>query len=148
MTAGVEPLNAMVSAQMRRMPRERTKPEMLLRRELHRRGLRFRVNYRKLPGRPDIAFTKARLAVFVDGCFWHMCPSHFTMPKNNAEWWRAKLLRNVERDTEKDALLISMGWLVLHVWEHEDPTAAADAVAALWASRSGAVPPLSDSTSS
>src|SRR3954451_16345183 len=81
-------LNAKVSAQMSRMPRERTGPEMLLRRELHRRGMRFRVNYRALPGRPDIAFTRARLAVFVDGCFWHLCPLHAVPPKNNGQWWQ------------------------------------------------------------
>jgi DNA mismatch endonuclease (patch repair protein) len=128
------PLNASVSAQMQRMPRERTKPEMRLRQELHRRGKRFRVNYRELPGRPDIAFTKVKLAVFVDGCFWHMCPLHATMPKNNAEWWRAKLFRNVERDREKDELLLSGSWHVLHVWEHEQTFQAADRVELLWSS--------------
>ncbi|RZU51210.1 T/G mismatch-specific endonuclease [Krasilnikovia cinnamomea] len=127
-------LNEAVSAQMQRMPRERTKPEMLLRRELHRRGMRFRVNYGRLPGRPDIVFTRVKLGIFVDGCFWHVCPSHSTMPKNNAEWWRAKLSRNVERDREKDELLISCGWRVLHVWEHEDTHAAADRIEALYLS--------------
>ncbi|MEV0606595.1 very short patch repair endonuclease [Polymorphospora rubra] len=126
----------MVSAQMKRMPRERTGPEMRLRRELHRRGMRFRVNFRELPGRPDIAFTRVRLAVFVDGCFWHMCPIHSTMPKNNAEWWRQKLMRNVERDREKDVQLSLQGWHVLHIWEHEDASEAADAVATLWSSLS------------
>lgn len=125
------PLNDSVSSQMQRMPRTRTKPEMQLRRELHRRGMRFRVNYPKLPGRPDIAFTKLRLAVFVDGCFWHMCPLHSTMPRNNAEWWRIKLLRNVERDREKDDQLSVRGWHVLHIWEHEDTHEAADKVSAL-----------------
>jgi DNA mismatch endonuclease, patch repair protein len=126
------PLNATVSAQMQRMPRERTKPEMRLRRELHMRGMRFRVNFKELPGRPDIAFSRARIAIFVDGCFWHMCPLHSTMPKNNSEWWRAKLVRNVERDAEKDALLISRGWHVLHIWEHEDTVTAADRIENLW----------------
>jgi DNA mismatch endonuclease (patch repair protein) len=125
-------LSSVVSGQMSRMPRERSKPEMVIRRELHRRGLRFRVNLRTLPGRPDIAFTRARLAVFVDGCFWHVCPQHATWPKNNAEWWRAKLHRNVERDREKDAQLNALGWRVLHVWEHEDPVAVADDVERLW----------------
>jgi DNA mismatch endonuclease (patch repair protein) len=142
------PLNAMVSAQMQRMPRERTKPEMRLRRELHRRGMRFRANYRELPGRPDIALTKVRLAVFVDGCFWHMCPQHCTMPKNNADWWRSKLLRNVERDNEKDTLLISRGWRVLHIWEHEDTNAAAERIQVLWSSLRDAAPTASHSTSS
>ncbi|MCM4084233.1 very short patch repair endonuclease [Paractinoplanes hotanensis] len=123
-----------VSNQMKRMPRERTTPEMKLRRELHRRGLRFRVNFRELPGKPDIVFTRARLAVFVDGCFWHMCPVHSTMPKNNAEWWRVKLFRNVERDREKDARLAERGWTVMHVWEHETVLESADRIEELYTS--------------
>jgi DNA mismatch endonuclease (patch repair protein) len=114
------------------MPRERTGPEMLLRRELHRRGMRFRVNYRVLPGRPDIAFTRVRLAVFVDGCFWHLCPVHAVLPKNNAQWWQNKLHRNVERDREKDAALAEIGWEVIHIWEHEGSAEAADAVQTRW----------------
>jgi DNA mismatch endonuclease (patch repair protein) len=108
---------------------------MLIRRELHRRGLRFRVNHPQLPGRPDIAFTLARTAVFVDGCFWHSCSDHGILPKNNRDWWRNKLVRNVARDREKDAQLDSMGWITLHVWEHEDPFEAADAIERLWRSR-------------
>lgn len=130
-----KPLNAVVSAQMKRMPRSSTGPEMLIRRELHRRGLRFRVNHPQLPGRPDIAFTGARIAVFVDGCFWHACSDHGIPPKNNRDWWRNKLVRNVARDREKDAQLDSMGWATLHVWEHEDPFEAADAIERLWRSR-------------
>jgi DNA mismatch endonuclease (patch repair protein) len=128
------PLSATVSAQMSRMPRASTAPELMLRRELHRRGVRFRVNLKELPGRPDIAFTRARIAVFVDGCFWHRCPEHGTLPKNNREWWLAKLDRNVERDREKDTLLREAGWTVVHLWEHEDPIAAADRVERLWRS--------------
>jgi len=94
---------------MQRMPRSATGPEILLRRELHRRGLRFRVNHPHLPGRPDIAFTGARVAVFIDGCFWHACPQHGVMPKNNREWWPDKLTRNVERDREKDEQLDKLG---------------------------------------
>jgi DNA mismatch endonuclease (patch repair protein) len=105
---------------------------MLLRRELHRRGMRFRVNYRVLPGRPDIAFTRVRLAVFVDGCFWHLCPVHAVLPKNNAQWWQNKLHRNVERDREKDAALAEIGWEVIHIWEHEGSAEAADAVQTRW----------------
>jgi DNA mismatch endonuclease (patch repair protein) len=128
------PLNTAVSAQMQRMPRSSTGPEMLIRRELHSRGLRFRVNLRGLPGRPDIAFTAARIAVFVDGCFWHSCPSHGILPKNNRDWWQEKLARNVERDREKDSELEIMGWTVVHVWEHERPSAAADTIQQLWMS--------------
>lgn len=117
------------------MPRASTGPEMLIRRELHRRGLRYRVNDRNLPGRPDIAFTSARVAVFIDGCFWHSCPDHGVLPRNNREWWQAKLTRNVARDREKDAQLDKMGWVTVHVWEHEDPIRAADAIEELWRSR-------------
>jgi DNA mismatch endonuclease (patch repair protein) len=120
---------------MQRMPRSSTEPETLIRRELHRRGLRFRINYPRLPGRPDIAFTNARVAVFIDGCFWHACPDHGVLPRNNREWWKTKLERNVARDREKDAQLDSMGWLVAHVWEHEDFIEAADRIERLWRSR-------------
>jgi DNA mismatch endonuclease (patch repair protein) len=128
------PLNTTVSAQMQRMPRSSTGPEMLIRRELHRRGLRFRINHPRLPGRPDVAFTAARIAVFVDGCFWHACADHGFLPKNNRDWWRNKLERNVERDREKDAQHEKLGWTVVHVWEHERPLEAANAIEQLWRS--------------
>ena len=126
------PLNRAVSSQMKRMPRASTKPEVAVRRELHRRGLRYRTNHPGLPGRPDIAFTKVRLAVFVDGCFWHRCPEHGVLPKNNREWWQAKLQRNVERDREKDAALVALNWHVCHFWEHENPERVADEISRLW----------------
>jgi DNA mismatch endonuclease, patch repair protein len=129
-----EPLNAVVSDQMHRMPRASSGPEMLIRKELHRRGLRFRVNHPRLPGKPDIAFTAARMAVFVDGCFWHSCPEHGVLPRNNRDWWRAKLERNVQRDREKDAQLELIGWTVMHVWEHEGPSKAADTIEQMWRS--------------
>ena len=129
------PLNAHVSAQMQRMPRSSTGPEIDLRRALHRRGLRFRITGVRLPGRPDIIFPRARLAVFVDGCFWHRCPLHGILPKNNADWWLAKLDRNVERDREKDAALAALGWHIVHVWEHEDMAAAAARIDQLWRER-------------
>jgi DNA mismatch endonuclease (patch repair protein) len=114
------------------MPRSSTGPEVALRRELHRRGLRFRVNLSALPGKPDVAFTRARLAVFVDGCFWHRCPDHGVLPRNNRDWWLAKLERTVERDHEKDRALIKMAWTPLHVWEHESVQAAADRIEQVW----------------
>ena len=129
------PLNETVSRQMQKMRRSSTRPETLIRRELHRRGLRFRVNYRSLPGRPDVVFTSARIAVFVDGCFWHACPDHFVMPKNNREWWREKLEQNVARDRRKDQQLDELGWMVVHAWEHEDPVEVADQIEQLWRSR-------------
>jgi DNA mismatch endonuclease, patch repair protein len=108
-----------------------TPGEMALRRELHRRGLRYRL-HAALPGitraRPDIVFVGARVAVFIDGCFWHSCPEHATFPQANAGWWEAKLAANVERDRRHDAELESRGWKVARVWEHERPVEAADRV--------------------
>jgi DNA mismatch endonuclease (patch repair protein) len=101
-----------------------TKPEVALRSALHRRGLRFRkdrpVDAGRRKVRPDIVFTKARVAVFVDGCFWHGCPDHKVVPRSNRDYWVPKLRRNEERDREVDRALASAGWLVLRVWEHED----------------------------
>ncbi len=128
-------LNDMVSRQMSAMPTRDTGTEVALRRELHRLGLRFRVQVRALPGRPDIAFTRARIAIFVDGCFWHKCPTHGSAPKNNGPWWSAKLDGNVARDRRKDEQLRAMGWLPVHVWEHEDPTTSALSIQALWRDR-------------
>lgn len=133
------PKDAMVSAVMSRMPRSSTKPEMALRRALHAAGLRFTVNRRELPGRPDIVLSKARLAVFVDGCFWHCCDHHGVLPKNNREWWEAKLARNVERDREKDAELEQLGWMPLHVWEHDSIDVVVTLVRQLWKERTGRV---------
>lgn len=121
------------------MPRRDTAPELALRRELHHRGLRYRVNFRPLPGTPDIAFTRAKLAVFVDGCFWHRCPQHGALPKNNREWWRAKLEATVARDIRKDGQLHEMEWTPIHVWEHELPAVAADRIEELWVARSGSL---------
>lgn len=104
---------------------------MLLRRELHRRGLRYRVDA-KLPETPrrraDVLFPRRKIAVFVDGCFWHACPLHATAPQNNGAWWRTKLEGNVARDRDTDQRLNDLGWTVLRFWEHEDMTLAADIV--------------------
>lgn len=103
-----------------------------MRRLLHASGLRYRVNV-PVPGMPrrtiDIVFGKARIAVFMDGCFWHGCPEHATQPKANAEWWRAKLDKNMARDLETTRLLREAGWTVLRFWEHEDPSVVARIVA-------------------
>ncbi len=99
-----------------------TKPEVALRSALHAAGLRFRKDYpMKLDGvrfRPDIVFTRAKVAVFVDGCFWHSCPQHGTTPTRNADYWLPKLGRNVERDREQDHVLRAHGWLSVRIWEH------------------------------
>lgn len=101
-----------------------TKVELAVRRRLHARGWRYRKDHRlDLPKgrvRPDIVFTRRKVAVFVDGCFWHVCPDHATYPKDNADFWSAKLARNVERDRQADAVLREAGWSVVRVWEHED----------------------------
>jgi DNA mismatch endonuclease (patch repair protein) len=95
--------------------------ERALRSELHRRGLRFRKHASPLPGlrcKADVIFTRQRLAVFVDGCFWHRCPDHRSAPKANAGWWKAKLDANVARDRRNDRVLRDAGWTVLRFWTH------------------------------
>ena len=101
-----------------------TTPEVSLRRELHRRGLRFRKNLRLdlAPGqrvRPDIVFPAARLAIFVDGCYWHGCSEHRSIPASNTEFWRAKIEATRQRDVAHDEWLRAAGWTVLRFWEHE-----------------------------
>jgi DNA mismatch endonuclease, patch repair protein len=110
-----------------------TRPEVLLRSILHRRGRRFRKRFtiRLGDGRwtqPDIVFPAARLAVYVDGCFWHRCPEHGTEPRSNSPYWQAKLTRNVSRDLDTSARLAGLGWTVLRAWEHEPPGELADRV--------------------
>ena len=105
-----------------------TSPELALRRRVHRLGLRYRVNERPIASlrrTADLVFTRWRLVVFVDGCFWHSCPEHGSLPAARREWWAAKLARTVERDRETNEALESAGWTVLRVWEHEDPDEAA-----------------------
>ena len=118
------------------MQRQRTRdtaPEMELRRALHAAGLRYRVDTPPLPGlrrRADLVFGPAKVAVFVDGCFWHGCPQHGgPTPHANPVYWTQKMRRNRERDADTDRRLSDAGWLVLRIWEHEDMSEAADAVA-------------------
>jgi DNA mismatch endonuclease (patch repair protein) len=123
---------------MSRVATRDTQPEMELRRELHRRGLRYRVDVTPaaaVRGRADLVFGPPRVAVYVDGCFWHSCGEHGVLPKSNREWWRAKLKRTVERDRETERALRALGWEVVRVWEHEDPAEAADRVEATVAAR-------------
>ena len=107
--------------------RRDTSPELAVRRSLHALGLRYRVDFAPLGGRrrADIVFTRQRIAVFIDGCFWHGCPDHATIPKRNASYWVPKLRRNIERDRETDSLLRAAGWTVLRYWEHEDALSVA-----------------------
>ncbi|RVW01024.1 very short patch repair endonuclease [Rhodococcus spongiicola] len=123
----------LTSARMRAQRRRDTAPEIALRRELHRRGARFFVDRAPLPGlrrRADLVFPRRRVAVYVDGCFWHSCPQHATFPRNNAQWWADKLAANVARDRDTDSRLAAAGWHVVRVWEHEDPAEAAGRVQA------------------
>ncbi|WP_419249664.1 very short patch repair endonuclease [Sandaracinus amylolyticus] len=102
--------------------RRDTGPERALRSALHRAGYRFRVDRSPVPSvrsRADLLFARERVAIFVDGCFWHGCPEHGTWPKTNADWWRAKLGANQARDARVDADLVAAGWRVVRVWEHE-----------------------------
>lgn len=107
-----------------------TSPELAVRRLLHASGLRYRVDVAPLRGRSraDIVFTKARIAVFIDGCFWHGCPQHATSPKRNSDYWLPKLERNKERDEAATRRLQEAGWTVLRFWEHDDPTESAKAI--------------------
>lgn len=130
--------DARTSARMSRQRRVGTKPETELRKALHRRGFRFFVDRAPLQGlrrRADLVFPRRKVAVYVDGCFWHCCPEHATYPKNNAQWWADKLAGNVARDRDTDARLADAGWLVVRVWEHEPVAAAADRVQAALSGR-------------
>lgn len=120
--------------------RSGTKPEVALRSSLHRRGLRFRKDFPVnvgpgRPVRPDIVFTRAHVAVFVDGCFWHGCPEHQVIPRSNLDYWVPKLRRNTDRDRQVDAALTDAGWQVIRIWEHEDPNAASAEIGGEVASR-------------
>ena len=109
-----------------------TRPELLVRSLVHRRGFRYRISARPLPElrrTADLVFRPTRVAVFIDGCYWHGCPQHYKEPKTNTDYWRAKITANSQRDRQTDELLSEAGWLVLRFWEHEDPNEIADAIA-------------------
>lgn len=106
------------SETMRRVRGRDTSCEVRLRCALHQRGLRYSLR-KALPGKPDIVFVRAQVAVFVDGCFWHGCPAHCRMPSSNAGYWDAKIARNIARDKRATKELRSLGWRVVRVWEHD-----------------------------
>jgi DNA mismatch endonuclease (patch repair protein) len=111
-----------------------TSPELAVRRLLHAQGLRYRVNYRplkELRRTADIAFTRKKIAVLIDGCFWHGCPDHYTRPGTNREFWDAKVERNKTRDGDTDRALSAAGWTVLRFWEHQSAEEVADTIVAL-----------------
>lgn len=108
-----------------------TKPELSLRRALHRLGYRFRVDIRPLPDvnrRADIVFTRQRVAIFVHGCFWHGCPDHYVAPKANSTFWADKIERNITRDAETVVLMRQAGWTPVVIWEHQSLDEAIHAV--------------------
>jgi DNA mismatch endonuclease (patch repair protein) len=117
---------------MAAIKRRDTQPERAIRSLLHAAGKRYRVDVRvELDGarpRPDIVFSRARVAVFVDGCFWHCCPDHGRQPRTNGGYWGPKLERNVARDRAADEALSAAGWTVVRIWEHEAPEKAAERI--------------------
>src|SRR5690242_2852421 len=118
-SARVTPSSPEARRRMQRVRQTNTFAETALRRELHALGLRYRVQVPVLskPRRvADVTFVRSRVAVLVDGCFWHGCPAHATWPKNNADFWRAKIMANQERDRDTDARLRAHGWEVVRVW--------------------------------
>ncbi|MGP3686311.1 very short patch repair endonuclease [Streptomyces sp. IBSNAI002] len=129
---------ATVRTRMSRQKSRDTGVEVALRKALHAKGARYRIHRKPVKGvrrEADIVFGPARVAVFVDGCFWHGCPVHATWPKNNAEFWRAKIEGNRRRDLDTDARLVEAGWLAVRVWEHEGAEEAAVRVLAVVATR-------------
>ncbi|MFT3851957.1 MAG: very short patch repair endonuclease [Ilumatobacteraceae bacterium] len=116
-----------------------TRPEVALRAKVHHRGLRFRKDLLLRSGglrvRPDIVFTRHRIAVFVDGCFWHACPLHGSLPKTNRTYWQPKLAGNIDRDRRVDQALEADGWLVVRAWEHEHAADVADRLVTIIAAR-------------
>lgn len=116
---------------MERQGRRDTAPELAVRRAVHARGLRYRVDRSPIPGlrsRADLVFGPTKVAVYIDGCFWHGCPKHATTPKANRDWWREKIAANQARDVRATEVLTAAGWLVLRFWEHEEPAAVADEI--------------------
>jgi DNA mismatch endonuclease, patch repair protein len=127
------PTSEVASRIMRANRKVGTRPEVCLRSELHRRGMRFRKDLTIEAGglrvKPDVTFPRRRVAAFLDGCFWHRCAAHRSVPVSNADYWGPKLQRNVDRDRRVDAALMSAGWTVVRVWEHE-LSAGVDLIAA------------------
>ncbi len=116
---------------MQAQPRRDTKCEMTVRSAVHALGLRYRIHQRPEPGlrrEADLVFRRDKVAVFVDGCFWHGCPEHHSPPTTHYFWWETKIAKNRARDEETDRLLTESGWVVVRIWEHEEPAEAAERV--------------------
>ena len=128
----VQPSSPEASRRMAKVRQTGTGAEIALRRELYRRGLRYRIDFEvlKKPRRvADIAFPGRMIAIFVDGCFWHGCPEHATWPKQNSDFWRQKIETNRLRDADTNSRLLDAGWTVLRFWEHQSPIEAAETAA-------------------
>ena len=124
-------LNDQVRERMRAQPRQDTSCELALRSAVHALGLRYRVHRRPelyLRREADLVFLKEKVAVFVDGCFWHGCPEHHRTPSTHSSWWSQKMQRTRVRDAHTDEVLADCGWLVVRVWEHENPKEGAERV--------------------
>jgi DNA mismatch endonuclease, patch repair protein len=131
-------LDRAVTRRMAATGQRDTAAELAVRSELHARGLRYRVDIAPLRGirrRADVVFTRARVAVFIDGCFWHGCPEHATWPRHNAEFWRTKIETNRRRDLDTDRRLSEAGWGIVRAWEHEAPSEVADRIESVLAAR-------------
>lgn len=117
-----KPTSTATVSVMKANKRANTQPEVLIRKYLHGAGFRFRKDYNIKVGkknlRPDIVFTKLKIAVFIDGCFWHSCPSHGHIPKSNIHYWEPKLKKNIQRDKDTDKALKDAGWKIVRIWEH------------------------------
>jgi DNA mismatch endonuclease, patch repair protein len=143
------PSSPEASARMRSNRARDTGPERAVRSGLHRKGLRFRVHQPVIPGsrrRTDIVFPSVRVAVFIDGCFWHGCPVHGTMPKSNREFWEGKFQVNRERDRDTDHLLRDLGWTVLRFWEHAGVEEVVSEIEAVVKSKAALGAPLDSPT--
>ncbi|RZJ51684.1 MAG: very short patch repair endonuclease [Flavobacterium sp.] len=116
-----KPLNSVASATMKANVSKNTKPEILFRKMLRLSGLSgYRINWKKAAGRPDIAYPSKKIAIFINGCFWHRCKKcNPKTPKNNYEYWQSKFIKNVRRDIENESKLLSSGWKVYTIWECE-----------------------------
>jgi DNA mismatch endonuclease, patch repair protein len=115
------PSSSTVSKIMSSVKSKNTKPEILFRRYLYQNGIRgYRLNYKKLQGKPDVVFIRKRVAIFINGCFWHRCPNcNFPMPKSNTTFWKDKFEKNIQRDKIKNEILQELGWKVVTIWECE-----------------------------
>lgn len=124
-------IDATTSSRMSRQRRRDTQCERAVRTLIHAAGLRYRIHYpvpEMLRRRADIVFPSRKIAIFIDGCFWHVCPMHATWPKSNAQWWAKKLQENRRRDSATDEHLTHLGWTVLRFWEHQPPEEVASCI--------------------